>query len=150
MHLLQACFGIAITDVGLESAYDELQLSAIADVVAYYLLLYRSIALGAGNEGANVDSGSSTVVTPLSTFIKKYQSDNTSVEWSQLNTKQAATHADIATDKLLDFLFSAACDKLKQFKCTLCKCGECGLKVEMLDDLTPPAFFMIDPILPPC
>lgn len=130
MLWINQCLRIPTNDMGIESNYTELQLSLIADVVAYYVLLYRAISLGAGVDGYDV--GTSTV-TPNGLYLKKGKSDDTEVEWGQLSTKDNSNHGGINIGSLMADLYSSMCSKAKLYKCSICRCKDCTLSIEMLD-----------------
>lgn len=131
MLWINQCLRIPTDDVGIESNYTELQLSLIADVVAYYVLLYRAIALGAGIDGYDI---STSTVTPNGLFLKKTKSDDTEVEWGQLSTKENSNHGGINIGQLMADLYSSMCGKAKLYDCHICRCGDCTLSIEMIDN----------------
>jgi hypothetical protein len=136
MLFLNPCFRLEAADVGNEANYTVEMLSIIADVTAYNILLYRSIALGGNSQGYTLVTPPTTATT--GTFIKKHQSDNTSVEWGQLNMAQGGSHGDLKTQDLLSMLFSAACSKLHQFGCELCQCADKSLELNPLQGIVQP------------
>ena len=130
MLWINQCLRIPTDEMGIESNYTELQLSLIADVVAYYVLLYRAIALGAGVEGYDITT---STVTPNGLFLKKTKSDDTEVEWGQLSTKENANHGGINVSTLMADLYSSMCSKAKIYNCTICRCKDCTLSINMID-----------------
>lgn len=130
MLWINQCLRIPADEIGIETNYTELQLSLIADVVAYYILLYRAIALGAGVDGYDITT---TTVAPSGLFIKRTKSDETEVEWAQLSTKENSGHGGINIAKLMEDLYSAMCSKASLYSCHICRCKDCTLTIEMLD-----------------
>ena len=132
MLWLNQCFRLPVADVGIEANYTQVQLSLIADVVAYYVLMYRAIALGANLDGYNIISTSSSV-SPSGFYIKKADSDETSVEWAVLDSSKNSAHNGVQIGSLMAALLQAMCDKIKIYNCTICRCDDCSLTLKSID-----------------
>lgn len=134
MLWLNVCLRLDQADVGLETNYTQLQLSLIADLVAYHVLLYRAIAMGAGIDGYTIKASSSTSVSPNGLYIKKGRSDDTEVEWDLIDTKENSIHGGINISEIMAKLFNDMCDKIQLYQCRICRCADCSLKLEFIDD----------------
>lgn len=134
MLWLNQCFRLSDDDLGVEVEYSKIQLSLIADVVAYHVLLYRAIALGAGIEGYTLLPSSGSSIAPNGLFIKKAKSDDTEVEWEQMETKDNSIHAGINIASLMNNLYMDMCSKIVLYDCHICRCDDCSLKLEFIDD----------------
>lgn len=134
MLWLNQCFRYDDNDLGVETAYSKIQLSLIADVVSYHVLLYRAIALGAGIEGYTLLPSSGSSVSPNGLYIKKGKSDDTEVEWAQLNTNDSSSHGGINAASLMSSLYADMCSKIAMYGCRICRCNDCSLKLEFIDD----------------
>lgn len=132
MLWLNQCFRLDAALVGNEENYTEVQLSLIADVVAYYILLYRAIALGANVQG--YATLGTTTVSGNGLYIKKADSDDTSVEWAVLDSAKSSAHNGITIGALMDGLYKAMCDKMNIYDCIICRCANCSLSLETKDN----------------
>ena len=130
MLWINQCFKMDAATIGIESNYTELQLSLMADVVAYYVLLYRAIALGAGVDGYDI---ATSTVTPNGLYLKKTKSDDTEVEWGQLSTTENSNHSGINIGSLMDSLYASMCSKISIYDCHICRCSDCSLSLEFAD-----------------
>ena len=134
MLWLNDCFRLESSLVGIESNYTKKQLSLMADVVSYYILLYRAISLGAGIDGYTIISSSGTSVSASGFFLKTAESDDTTVTWEQVKTTDNSNHGGINISKLMDELFFSMCDKMKIYNCMLCRCNDCTLELRSVND----------------
>ncbi|MCB9047612.1 MAG: hypothetical protein H6550_15875 [Chitinophagales bacterium] len=117
MHDLEPCFQVGASDadrVGQETYYTVVMQSIIADVVACYLLMYRSIQNAEGTSGS----------TPTTRYLKRAKAGSAETEWGQFSVKDGVgMFANI--DTTIAYYKTSAARRARGLGCILDVCTDC-------------------------
>lgn len=131
---MQVCFQIGLdpntgitdwTKVGVESSYNVMQKSILADLVSLYIILLVTAASTQGDVQSDPP-----IPVPSVKFLSKAKAGSVDVEWKQLNMNETIGFFTSA-DGLLSKYKSSASRKARTYGCILDICDDCAVNLQL-------------------